>query len=168
LVRSTRWREENLVQSGRQQTLFRGRLVPHWQQPQNGWPSVTYPGVEPNSPDAVASVAEESVGAFPMCYSDYLPAPQEILRAAGLQMFVLQDGPRRRRRLVRPSLLGLPGARLWYLEYRYEAQVRLRSQNFVLKAGLMIQYMYCGYSVRPCSFMIHFLISDFMSSLACW
>ena len=31
--------------------------------PKNGWPSVTYPGVEPNSPDAVASVAEESVGA---------------------------------------------------------------------------------------------------------
>ena len=33
----------------------------------NGWPSVTYPGVEPNSPDAVASVAEESVGAFFPC-----------------------------------------------------------------------------------------------------
>lgn len=30
----------------------------------NGWPSVTYPGVEPNSPKAVASIAEESVGPF--------------------------------------------------------------------------------------------------------
>lgn len=28
----------------------------------NGWPSVTYLGVSPNSPDAVSSVAEESVG----------------------------------------------------------------------------------------------------------
>ncbi|KAF9532682.1 hypothetical protein CPB83DRAFT_847194 [Crepidotus variabilis] len=29
---------------------------------QNGWPSTTYPGVEPNSPDAVADVPNEQVG----------------------------------------------------------------------------------------------------------
>jgi len=68
---------------------------------QNGWPSTTYPGVEPNSPDAVASVAEEfkyyalldskcsyfktvpggGVGWFAHIYSDYQEPGYGILDA---------------------------------------------------------------------------------------
>jgi len=56
-------------------------------------------------------------------------------------MFVFQNGPRRWCRLVCPSLLGLPGARLWDLGRKHEAQVRLCSQNFVLK-GLINDTIY--------------------------
>lgn len=61
LVRSARRGEEDLVQPGEwAKALFRSLSMATTK---NGWPSVTYPGVEPNSPTAVASIAEESVGA---------------------------------------------------------------------------------------------------------
>jgi len=110
----------------------------------NGWPSITYPGVEPNSPNAVASVVEESVSAFP-AYHPCCSLPWlEILHPLGLQVFVLQSSSRGWCRLVRPSLLGLPGARLWDLGYEHEAQVQLRSKDFMLKVPLMIHIMCCA------------------------
>jgi len=95
----------------------------------NGWPSVTYPGVEPNSPDAVASVAQESVGAILMYHHecDCLLVWVELLRPARLEMFIFQKRSGWWCRMVRPHLLGLSRARLWDFGYEYEAQVQLRS-----------------------------------------
>lgn len=113
----------------------------------NGWPSVTYPGVEPNTPNAVASIAQESVGAVSVCLPNRSLGWPEILRFVGLQMFILQNCPGRRCRLVRPSILGLPGARLRNHGYESEAQIRLRSQDFVLKGSIIvIKYTYRGYN----------------------
>jgi hypothetical protein len=50
----------------------------------NGWPSVTYPGVEPNSPKAIASVTEESVGACLRCATS-------IAYALGQNYYTLLD-----------------------------------------------------------------------------
>ena len=51
----------------------------------------------------------------------------EILHPLGLQVLVLQESPRRWCWLVRPYLLGLPGAWLWDIGHKYETQVRFRS-----------------------------------------
>ena len=129
------------------ESFFIHHLFPLTPTIKNGWPSVTYPGVEPNSPNAVASVAEEAVGAFPMRHLDCSLASLEILHSPGLQVFVLQKSPRGWCRLVRPSLLGLPGTRLRDLGYEHEAQVQLCSQNFVLKGSSNVTIDLSCYSV---------------------
>lgn len=48
---------------------------------QNGWPSVTSPSVQPNSPDAVADVPNEHVSLFLPSSPTYSPVP----RHAGLR-----------------------------------------------------------------------------------
>ena len=89
--------------------------------------------------------------------------PLEILHSPGLQVFVLQESPRGRCRLVCPPLFGLPGARLRDPGHEYEAQVQLRSQNFVLKdSSNDIIDMLC-YNDRLLPSTIHFLISNFVS-----